>query len=525
MVGKRKHRKKNYKSRRRRLVIFAALSLFFLLGISALALTLYTPTSTIQPASASVNIVASPSDSVIKLENLLLATGSLSANDVEPGIYQLEISRQGFKKYTESIELIRGEIFEQRFELEPLSWVLNLETKPEGASCFLKFNNGSVQEGETPFQESLLAGHLKIKLTLDGYNPFEKDFLFDQDTTLSIWMDPEGQLLHCLDVFKCGPAPKGVAFTPDGKEIWVTLLGGPPAVEVYSSSTREKLAEIDLGEHGSVEIIFSSNGTKAYISQMETAQVYEIDTSARRVLRIFDTKSSWSKVMELSSDEKTLFVANWSGNDVSEIDLESGKLRRRLPTVKTPRGLHTTPDGKYLYVAGFDRGEIDKISLIDGSRRTIFSGGRSIRHLTVDKERGLLYASDLSKDCIWVVDLKTDNVRKLAETDCKPNTIDLSPDGKVLYVSCRGANNPKSYCIPGPEWGSVVVIDTSTGKILDAIVGGNQCTALDVSADGGLLIFSDFLDNRLRVYTIPLYEVLINGNGGRAVSHLKDLCK
>jgi hypothetical protein len=33
------------------------------------------------------------------------------------------------------------------------------------------------------------------------------------------------------------------------------------------------------------------------------------------------------------------------------------------------------------------------------------------------------------------------------------NTMDLSPDGKVLYVSNRGENNPRSCYIPGPEWG------------------------------------------------------------------------
>ena len=71
----------------------------------------------------------------------------------------------------------------------------------------------------------------------------------------------------------------------------------------------------------------------------------------------------------------------------------------------------------------------------------------------------------------------------------------------------------------------MLAIDTATGKILDAIVGGNQCTGLDVSPDGTLLAFSDFLDNTIRVYTIPDYETLAAGNGGRAVAHLKDIVK
>ena len=103
--------------------------------------------------------------------------------------------------------------------------------------------------------------------------------------------------------------------------------------------------------------------------------------------------------------------------------------------------------------------------------------------------------------------------------------MDLSPDGKVLYVSNRGRDNAESYYLPGPEWGTVLAIDTGSGTVLDAIVGGNQCTGLDVSPDGTLLAFSDFLDHKIRVYAIPPYEVLASGEGGRAESRAVDRVK
>jgi DNA-binding beta-propeller fold protein YncE len=184
-----------------------------------------------------------------------------------------------------------------------------------------------------------------------------------------------------------------------------------------------------------------------------------------------------------------------------------------------------TPDGERLFVAGYDKGEIERITLATGESKVLLHTGGAMRHLVGDSVNGLLYADDMLYGQVYVVDLATESVRKLAKTDKEPNTIDLSPDGKVLYVSNRGKNNPKSYYIPGPEWGSVLAIDTATGKILDAIVGGNQCTGLDVSPDGKLLAFSDFLDNRVRIYSIPDYQTLAAGGGGRAVAHLKDLVK
>ena len=81
-----------------------------------------------------------------------------------------------------------------------------------------------------------------------------------------------------------------------------------------------------------------------------------------------------------------------------------------------------------------------------------------------------------------------------------PNTIQLSPDNRYLYVSCRGPNNPKSYLIKGFHMGRIYVIDTVSLEIQEFWEGGNQCTGLDVSHDGSKIVFSDFLDNAIRVY-------------------------
>jgi DNA-binding beta-propeller fold protein YncE len=507
-----------YKPRKRS--IFKTLAPFLILVLIALSVTAF-----IFTRPASVFLTSNPPDCKITLEGFSPQIGKLTLSDLKAGTYRVEIRRKGFEPITENIKLSPGEKFQKHFSLKPKLLKFVLKTEPKEVNFFLHLSDNSVKKGKTPFQSVLPAGKTKIKLSLSGYNPLEKEIFLDSPTNLKLYLDPEGQLLHLLQIIECGPAPKGVSFTPDGKEIWVTLLGGPPSIEVYNPLNGKKLSEINLDRHGAVEITFSSDGSRAYASQMETAKVYEIDTKTRRVLRTFKTESAWSKVVELSKDEKTLFVSNWSGNDISEIDLESGKLRRRLPTVKTPRGLYATVDGRYLYVAGFGRGEIDLIDLSNGKGKIIFNRGCAVRHLAGDERRGILFASDLGKDCIWKVNLKTNKTEKFARTDRKPNTIDLSPDGKVLFVSCRGANNPKSYYLPGPEWGSVVVIDTTNGKMLDAIVGGNKCTALDVSPDGKFLVFSDFLDNRLRLYAIPSYEVLVKGGGGRAISHLRDLSK
>ncbi len=362
-------------------------------------------------------------------------------------------------------------------------------------------------------------------MELAGCNPLSRTLFLDENTALDLWLDPVGQLVRCIGRIPTAGAPKAIALTPDGKEAWATILNGPPSVEVFDPRSGRRIGSVDLGKHGAVEIVFSRDGRKAYATQMETAKLFEIDVRTRKVVREMPTESAWSKVVALSPDGKTAYVANWSGNDVSEIDLASGKVRRRMPAPRTPRGLWPTADGKSLWVAGFDKGELVRIDLASGKSKSVFRSGGALRHLVADEKRGVLFASDMAKDCVWVTDMKSGKTTRFAKVDHKPNTIDISPDGRVLFVSCRGANNPRSYYIPGPEWGSILLIDAVSGKPLDAIVGGNQCTALDVSDDGELLAFSDFLDNRLRVYEVPGYDVLRAGGGGRYAAHLKELKK
>ncbi len=351
---------------------------------------------------------------------------------------------------------------------------LQVTTHPEGARLRIQHAGGAAQAARTPFKGQVKGGHLTLTLSRAGSNTLIQRVLLDRDRSMDLWLDPKGLLHHQIGTFDTGSNPKQVAFSPDGKEIWVTLLGGH-GVQVFDARTRKLRDQIRLGQHGAVEVIFTRDGGTVFASQMESASVFEIDRATHKVRR-------------------------------------------------QPRGLYPTPDGKRLFVAGYADGEIQRIDLASGASKVLIRTGGAMRHLVGDPEAGKLYADDMATSQAFVVDLATERVRQLARTDKMPNTIDLSPDGKVLYVSNRGRNG-RCYCAPGPEWGSVLAIDTASGKVLDAIVGGNQSTGLDVSPDGRILAFSDFLDNRVHLYTIPDYQTLAAGGGGRAVAHLKDLAK
>ena len=472
----------------------------------------------------SVALAASPSDAHVTCSGHS-GSGALAFAKARPGRYTFTVSRTGFATATVVVNVARGENVTRQAALQPLPHRLSFVTRPKGAAVVVTGPGGVVAHGVTPCSLTAVAGTTTVAISQSGMNTFTQTLFLDAPHTYDVFLDPKGQLVHALGSLPAKGAPKGVVVTPDGREAWATILNGPPSIQIYDLKTMTQIAGIDLGKYGAVEIVFNRAGTFAYVSQMQTAKVFEIDTATRKVTRSFATDSSWTKVVALSPDEKTLYAANWTGNDVSIISLVTGKLVRRVPTAKTPRGLYPTQDGRYLYVAGFTHGEIQRIDLHTYKLTTLFTSGGAMRHLVGDPKRDLLYASDMAKDTVYVLDMKTLKTRVFCHTDHKPNTIALSPDGRVLFISNRGANNPKSYYIPGYEWGSILLMDTATGKPLDAIVGGNQCTALGVSDDGHTLVFSDFLDNRLRVYSVPDYSVLVAGHGGFYSRHFALLQK
>ena len=401
---------------------------------------------------------------------------------------------------------------------------LRVTSHPAGAAVQLRpLAGGQARTARTPLSARVRGGRLQLTLTRPGFNRLVQPVLLDRDRRLDLWLDPEGLLHHKLAEARSGSNPKQVAFSPDGKELWVTLLGGR-GVEVFEVPSLRRKRTIRLGEHGAVEVVFTRDGRTAYASQMETASVWEIDRRSYRVRRQLPTRGVWSKVLALSPDERTLYVANWVSSDVSVLDLRSGRVRKLLKTVRTPRGLWPTPDGRRLYVAGFEGGELQRVDLGSGRATVLLRTGGAMRHLAGDPRSGRLYADDMGTSEAFVVDLAGGRVRRLAATDSTPNTIDLTPDGRVLYVSNRGRNGA-CYCAPGPEWGSVLALDARSGRALDAIVAGNQTTGLDVSDDGRLLAFSDFLDNRVSLFTVPAYRTLAAGRGGRVAAHRAELQK
>jgi YVTN family beta-propeller protein len=145
-----------------------------------------------------------------------------------------------------------------------------------------------------------------------------------------------------------------------------------------------------------------------------------------------------------------LFVSDETGGAVIVIDPVSGQVLERISVGKRPRGVRVREIGgqKLLFVA---------------------LSGSPIAGPGVDESK--LPPPDRAADGVGVVDLATRKLVRTLNTGQDPESFDLSPDGKTLYVS-------------NEETAEMSVVDIANGNITTRVKVGEEPEGVTVRPDG-----------------------------------------
>ena len=201
-----------------------------------------------------------------------------------------------------------------------------------------------------------------------------------------------------------------------------------------------------------------------------------------------------------------MYVSCWISHSVSVIDTA---LRREVMSIGTgpiPRGLSLSPDASELLVTRFSDSAVDRINLSIGQTRAVHDSGPNksfaMRHIVHDTRRSEYYITAMGADRVYRLS-EAGEWKGYWKVGEKPNTCDISPNGRWLIVSCRGPNNPDTgYLTKGYEYGKIYFIDLEAGEVATWIWGQDQPTGLDISPDGRYLAFTDFLSQSLELYRL-----------------------
>jgi YVTN family beta-propeller protein len=277
---------------------------------------------------------------------------------------------------------------------------------------------GRIEVGPHPHGIAAPAAQDVIYVTIEGRGRDKPGEL--------LWIDPRtDKVTRRMDI---GPEPNQLAVTPDGKFAYVPVNDGH--YEVIDLAGGKILERIFVGSGSRPHnTICSADGKHMYLAPMGSPKkVFVVDTSTHKVLRDIPL-SNVVRPIAVSADEKRLYanVDGWVGIEVADL---AEKKNQRVPVELTAdqkkvasrsHGIGIRPDGKEVW--------------------------------TCDVEHFLVQVFDVTGD-------------KPKQTHTIPigsqvYWLTFRPDGKVCYVSARGAS-------------AVAAVDTATKEIVARIQVGKE---------------------------------------------------
>jgi YVTN family beta-propeller protein len=219
-----------------------------------------------------------------------------------------------------------------------------------------------------------------------------------------------------------------------------------------------------------------------------------------------------------------LYVSNEDLGDVHVIDVASAAVVSKVAVGKRPRGIKLSADGKLLYVAlsgsprappGADESKLpppdrtaDGIGVVDlaaGKLARVYPSGQDPESFDLSPDGRRLYVSNEETAEMSVLDLRAGRIIRRVKVGHEPEGVTVRPDGKVVWVTCEQDN-------------LVAAVDTRRLKVLSSIPTGPRPRAVAFTADGAVAFVTAELGALVNVVDArkhaPIAEIPVTAPGG-----------
>ncbi len=142
-----------------------------------------------------------------------------------------------------------------------------------------------------------------------------------------------------------GTEPEGLAITPDGKTVWVADRRGD-MLRIFDVQSLEQLAAVNTGRFP-IRVAISPDGRTAITSNLGDGGLGLFDVITRKPIgeiSVSGSADSRQVTILFSPDGRMLYVAETGPDTIAEVDISSGKVRRRFKAGADGDGLGIVVD-------------------------------------------------------------------------------------------------------------------------------------------------------------------------------------
>jgi DNA-binding beta-propeller fold protein YncE len=150
--------------------------------------------------------------------------------------------------------------------------------------------------------------------------------------------------------------------------------------------------------------------------------------------------------------ERLAFVLNSADATIGEYDIDTHQEVRRVPVLREPHHMASTPDGKYLLVGDTSGNMLFFLDAMTGER---------VKEITVADPYQLQFSPNakyftvvgLARNQVDIYDASDYHLLHRVRADAMPSHMNYAPDSSVVYVSLQ-------------DTGRLMAIETATGNVL-----------------------------------------------------------
>jgi YVTN family beta-propeller protein len=246
--------------------------------------------------------------------------------------------------------------------------------------------------------------------------------------------------------------------SPDGRYLLVSNGGaGVQSIQVVRTLNNQVIQTIPYYVPDSVFVglAYSPDGKHAYASGggADVVHTYDVNTSTGKLSPAGNitigtlTANPYPMGLSISSDGKTLYVANNLANTVSIVDIATKSVTASIAVGSYPYTTLVSGDGKMVYVSNWGDATLSEIQLSSKKVIATIPVGNHPSAMAFGP-RGILYITDGNSDAVSVVNRATKKeVRRIslalyrkAPLGSTPVGLAVSHNQKYLYVSNAGEN-------------------------------------------------------------------------------------